>query len=109
MSDAYVRLAPDSTGAKVDTTELTVGVNTVERQRVHIAGSYSAGLAEVFPAGFLRVSDEPRQTFYDPFDSTLDTITRWLPVVAARRRCRGSCVRRAHDGHWHVRKRLLAD
>lgn len=83
MSDAYVRLAPDSTGAKVDTTELTVGANTVERQRVHISGSYSAGLAEVFPAGFLRVSDEPRQTFYDPFDSTLDTVTRWLPVVAA--------------------------
>ncbi len=33
--------------------------------------------ASVFPAGFLRVSDEPRQIFYDPFDAALDTTNRW--------------------------------
>ncbi len=33
--------------------------------------------ASVFPAGFLRTSDEPHQTFYDPFDTALDTTNRW--------------------------------
>lgn len=30
-----------------------------------------------FPATFLRVTDEPHQVFYDPFDSTLDVTNRW--------------------------------
>lgn len=30
-----------------------------------------------FPAGFVRTSDEPKQVFYDPFDSALDTTNRW--------------------------------
>lgn len=30
-----------------------------------------------FPAGFLRVTDEPHQLFVDTFDSALDTTNRW--------------------------------
>ena len=30
-----------------------------------------------FPAGFQRVTDEPRQIFYDPFDAALDTTNVW--------------------------------
>lgn len=33
--------------------------------------------ASVFPATFLRTSDEPRQVFYDPFDAAVDTTNRW--------------------------------
>lgn len=34
MSDSFVRVPPDSTGRKVETEQLVVGANTVERQRV---------------------------------------------------------------------------
>lgn len=37
MADGIVQVAPDSTGKKVDTSELTVGANTVERQRIVLA------------------------------------------------------------------------
>ncbi len=37
MADGIVQVAPDNTGKKVDTSELTVGANTVERQRIVIA------------------------------------------------------------------------
>lgn len=48
MADGLVQVAPDSTGKKVDTSELTVGANTVERQRVVLAdSSNAAGLAVV--------------------------------------------------------------
>lgn len=36
-----------------------------------------------FPVGFMRTSDEPKQLFYDPFDSTLDTINRWAAPVSS--------------------------
>lgn len=54
MSDGLVQVAPDSTGKKIDTTELTVGANTVERQRVIIGGSTASGLVDTLsssPAG----------------------------------------------------------
>jgi len=35
-----------------------------------------------FPAGFVRVTDEPHQVFYDPFDAALDTANTWTaPTV----------------------------
>ena len=55
MPDGTVQLAADSTGKKVDTSELTVGANTVERQRIVIADdSVAAALAKIInsaPAG----------------------------------------------------------
>lgn len=54
MADGLVQVAPDSTGKKVDTTEIVVGANTVERQRVVISGSTATGLVDTLasaPAG----------------------------------------------------------
>jgi hypothetical protein len=34
MADGLVQVPADSTGKKIDTSELTVGANTVERQRM---------------------------------------------------------------------------
>jgi len=48
MADAYTQVAPDSTGDKIDTSELTVGAHTVNRQRVVLADdSTAAGFAKV--------------------------------------------------------------
>lgn len=48
MADAYVQVQPDSTGKKVDTSQLTVAATTVERQRIIIADTAdSAGLVPV--------------------------------------------------------------
>lgn len=42
MTDAYVQLAADGPGKKVDTSELAVGPNIVERQRIALADPASA-------------------------------------------------------------------
>jgi hypothetical protein len=47
MSDSFIQAPPDSTGKLIDTTELAVGANTVERQRVNIAGQGATDLATV--------------------------------------------------------------
>lgn len=47
MADQYTQIAPNSSGVKVDLTELTVGANTVERQRLVVAGGAAAELADV--------------------------------------------------------------
>lgn len=55
MADGIVVVAPDSTGKKIDTSELTVGANTVERQRIVVADpATAAAVAAVMnssPAG----------------------------------------------------------
>lgn len=48
MTDGVVQVAPNSTGAKIDMSELTVSAQTVERQRVIISSdATAAGLADV--------------------------------------------------------------
>jgi hypothetical protein len=48
MADQVIILPVDSSGKKVDTTELTVGANTVERQRINVADPVNpAGLGGV--------------------------------------------------------------
>jgi hypothetical protein len=42
MADGIIQLPLDSTGKKLDTSELTVGANTVERQRVVVADPTTA-------------------------------------------------------------------
>lgn len=42
MADGYLQVYPDSTGKRVDTSELTVSALTVERQRVVLAGDSGA-------------------------------------------------------------------
>jgi hypothetical protein len=55
MADSLVQVLPDSTGKKVDTSSLTVGANTVERQRMNMADpTTAAAIAAVMnslPAG----------------------------------------------------------
>lgn len=54
MPDQYVQVQPNSTGLKVDTSELTVGANTVERQRMVIGDpTGAANLAKVDSSGNL--------------------------------------------------------
>src|SRR6266581_3950741 len=56
MADGFVQVAPDSTGKKIDNSEITVGANTVERQRVNIADPTSATqIATVSAANALKV------------------------------------------------------
>ena len=44
----------------------------------------SNGVAStIFPAGFIRTSDEPTQIFYDPFDAALDTTNRWVSPTSS--------------------------
>ena len=56
MADGTVGLAVDGVGKKIDTTEVIVGANTVERQRIQIAGSGPTDLALVTATGDLMVA-----------------------------------------------------
>lgn len=69
-----VEFGGDGTATPVSST---VGMPTNE---IQIGGTS----VNAFPAGFARVTDEPRQVFYDPFDSIeLDTGNRWsTPVMS---------------------------
>lgn len=55
MADQFIQVPPQSTGLKVDCTELTVGANTVERERINIADPTSAtAIAGVTAGGALK-------------------------------------------------------
>lgn len=63
--------------------QVAVDVDTAgfERQVVQL-GDKTSNNASIHPATFLRVTDEPRQLFYDPFDAALDTTNLWnTPTV----------------------------
>ena len=63
-----------ASSAGVESNYVTVDANGA----VYTANRDSAGQVQYnFPAGFVRVTDEPTQVFYDPFDTTLDTTNRW--------------------------------
>jgi hypothetical protein len=54
MSDSFVTLPPDSTGKSLDTEQLIVGINTVQRERMQITGSADVeivGVTNTDPAG----------------------------------------------------------
>lgn len=50
MADSYIQMPADSTGKKVDTEQLTVGANTVERERIQVTGAAAAEIARVVNA-----------------------------------------------------------
>ena len=77
MADGIVGLAADGVGKKVDTTELTVGANIVERQRVQLAGSAAGDLVGTRPDGYLRVQQDPTTLIYDTFEM-LDLTNTWI-------------------------------
>lgn len=76
MADGYIQVAPDSTGKKVDNESLTVGANTVLRQRVQVAGAADVEIARVMNS--------------DPFSTTYGLATRtylaglYTPAARAR-------------------------
>jgi len=47
MTDQFIQIRPDSTGKKVDVTELTVAGETVQRERIQLAGGADVELADV--------------------------------------------------------------
>lgn len=55
MASGIVQVPTDGVGKKVDTTELTVGANTVERQRINLAGAAAGDLAPVDATKGLKV------------------------------------------------------
>ncbi len=55
MADGVTQVPPDSTGDKIDTETLTVGANTVSRQRVQLAGASALDLATVDATAGLKV------------------------------------------------------
>jgi hypothetical protein len=58
MSDSFVQVAPDSTGKKIDTSQLVDGANTVERQRVVLGDDVDVDmLARVDPGGLATKDD----------------------------------------------------
>jgi hypothetical protein len=55
MADGFVQVAPDSTGKKIDTTELAVNGLTVQRSRFTIYGSGASSFAEIGRSSSLQV------------------------------------------------------
>lgn len=53
---SYIRVPPDSTGKKVDMCEVTVGAETVQRQRVQLAGDATDAIAGITLSGGVPVS-----------------------------------------------------
>ena len=47
MSDQTIQVPPDGVGKKLDTEQLTVGANTVQRQRIQIAGAADTEIVKV--------------------------------------------------------------
>lgn len=45
MANSYIQVSPDSTGKKLDTEQVVVGANTVERERVQISGAADTAIA----------------------------------------------------------------
>ncbi len=56
MSNSYIQVPPDSTGKKLDTEQLTVSAQTVERERVQIAGTADVDIAPVSSSDGLLVN-----------------------------------------------------
>lgn len=78
MADNYVQVPAQGVGLKVDTSELTVGANTVERQRINIADSSTA--AAVAPV----LNTTPGGSAYGlvvRFAGSLGTVTTNADVV----------------------------
>lgn len=58
MSDSFVQVAPDSTGKKIDTSQLVDGANTVERQRVVLGDDIDVNMLARVDEGGLAVKDD---------------------------------------------------
>lgn len=55
MADSFTQVPPDSTGDKIDTEQLTVNAQTVERQRIQVTGTAAVDIAPVDATAGLKV------------------------------------------------------
>jgi hypothetical protein len=58
MADSFVQVAPDSTGKMVDTVSMTVGANTVQRQRVSIGDGVNDNTSTIKAASTAAVATD---------------------------------------------------
>lgn len=74
----------DASGANVvtGTDEVTIGGVLQQVQRMKLVDGSDGGTSLIgsFPAGFLRVTDEPRQVFM-----TLSKVLPWTPIFGSLR------------------------
>lgn len=69
MADGFVRVPQDSNGKRIDTSEIVVGLNTVERQRIILADPTD-------PSGISAVVNS------DPSPNEYGIVTRTIPPIA---------------------------
>lgn len=69
MANSYVQVPQDSNGKKIDTAEITIGLNVVERQRIVLADNVdSAGVTAILNT--------------DPASNSYGLVTRQIPSSA---------------------------
>lgn len=84
MADNVTIKDANNANVVTGTDEVTIGGVLQQVQRVKLIDGSDGGVSPItaHPAGFMRVSDEPTQLFYDPFDTTLETTNLWTtPTV----------------------------
>jgi len=85
LTDNYVQIPPNSSGLKIDTSELTVNSQTVERQRIVLADPITSGsLASVSFDGLLAVSDAGQEAVLDNILLQLKRIALLLEIHTGR-------------------------
>lgn len=83
MADQFVQVPADSTGKKIDTSELTVGANTVERQRIVVGDPTTAtSLAAVKAASTAAVAGDPALVVAVSPNNTIPVSAASLPLPA---------------------------
>ena len=83
MADQFVQVPADSTGKKIDTSELTVGANTVERQRIVVGDPTSAtALAAVKAGSTAAVAGDPALVVAVSPNNTIPVSAASLPLPA---------------------------
>lgn len=86
MTDNYVQIPPNSSGLKIDTSEVTVSGNTVERQRIVIADPVNAGeFVGVTAAGELAVQVADQNEYFRLILGQLKRIAVLLETIADTR------------------------
>lgn len=81
-TNAIGKLAAN-TGVTIGAVEIAAAQTLGTVSTVTSVSQIGGTAVNAFPAGFQRVTDEPRQIFYDPFDAALDTTNRWTAPTSA--------------------------
>ncbi len=85
MTDNYVQIPPNSSGLKIDTSELTVNSQTVERQRIVLADPTASGnFVGVSVGGALQVSSDDVSTIQYLILGELRRIVMLLQILTGK-------------------------